>query len=210
MKNETITILDFESVLVPEIWVEIAEHFGIEELHVTTRQIPDFDRLMRHRIEILRENNLKLSDLGEAIDKIEPLPGAAEFLNWLNERTKVAIISGSFIQFVKPFLPKLNFDTFYCHELIVDKEGYITGFKKRSNGDKKNYIKEYNGSGLFTIAVGDSYNDAGMLKEADIGILFNSSQKVKQDLTEFQTIDSYQDLKSFIAQKTPAGAGQAS
>lgn len=201
MEHEAITILDFESVLIPEIWIEIAEYFGIEELHITTRQISDFDKLMKHRIDTLRENKLKLADLEEAINEIEPLEQAPDFLEWLHDRTEVVIISGSFIQFVRPFLPKLNFDTFYCHELITDREGYITDFKKRTKGDKKNYIKEFKGNTSKTIAVGDSYNDAGMLKEADVGILFNASEKVIEDLPGFKTVFSYNELKQAIEEE---------
>lgn len=187
-----ITCLDLEGVLVPEIWIAFAEASGIPELKRTTRDEPDYDKLMRWRIGILKEHGLGLKEIQETIEKIDPLPGAKEFLDKLRELGQVIIISDTFTQFAKPLMKKLGWPTIFCNSLEVAPDGEITGFKMRIEKSKYTTVKALQSIGFETIASGDSYNDLGMIEESKAGFLFRSTEQIKKDhpgITAFETYD---------------------
>ena len=187
-----ITCLDLEGVLVPEIWIAFAEASGIPELKRTTRDEPDYDKLMRWRIGILKEHGLGLKEIQETIEKIDPLPGAKEFLDKLRELGQVIIISDTFTQFAKPLMKKLGWPTIFCNSLEVAPDGEITGFKMRIKKSKYTTVKALQSIGFETIASGDSYNDLGMIEASKAGFLFRSTEQIKKDhpgITAFETYD---------------------
>ena len=187
-----ITCLDLEGVLVPEIWIAFAEASGIPELKRTTRDEPDYDKLMRWRIGILKEHGLGLKEIQETIEKIDPLPGAKEFLDKLRELGQVIIISDTFTQFAKPLMKKLGWPTIFCNSLEVAPDGEITGFKMRIEKSKYTTVKALQSIGFETIASGDSYNDLGMIEASKAGFLFRSTEQIKKDhpgITAFETYD---------------------
>ena len=187
-----ITCLDLEGVLVPEIWIAFAEVSGIPELKRTTRDEPDYDKLMRWRIGILKEHGLGLKEIQETIEKIDPLPGAKEFLDKLRELGQVIIISDTFTQFAKPLMKKLGWPTIFCNSLEVAPDGEITGFKMRIEKSKYTTVKALQSIGFETIASGDSYNDLGMIEASKAGFLFRSTEQIKKDhpgITAFETYD---------------------
>ena len=187
-----ITCLDLEGVLVPEIWIAFAEASGIPELKRTTRDEPDYDKLMRWRIGILKEHGLGLKEIQETIEKIDPLPGAKEFLDKLRELGQVIIISDTFTQFAKPLMKKLGWPTIFCNSLEVAPDGEITGFKMRIEKSKYTTVKALQSIGFATIASGDSYNDLGMIEASKAGFLFRSTEQIKKDhpgITAFETYD---------------------
>lgn len=187
-----ITCLDLEGVLVPEIWIAFAEASGIPELKRTTRDEPDYDKLMRWRIGILKEHGLGLKEIQETIEKIDPLPGAKEFLDKLRELGQVIIISDTFTQFAKPLMKKLGWPTIFCNSLEVAPDGEITGFKMRIEKSKYTTVKALQSIGFETIASGDSYNDPGMIEASKAGFLFRSTEQIKKDhpgITAFETYD---------------------
>mgnify|MGYP000888243145 CR=1 FL=1 len=175
-----ITCLDLEGVLVPEIWIAFAEASGIPELKRTTRDEPDYDKLMRWRIGILKEHGLGLKEIQETIEKIDPLPGAKEFLDKLRELGQVIIISDTFTQFAKPLMKKLGWPTIFCNSLEVAPDGEITGFKMRIEKSKYTTVKALQSIGFETIASGDSYNDLGMIEASKAGFLFRSTEQIKR------------------------------
>jgi phosphoserine/homoserine phosphotransferase len=187
--------LDLEGVLIPEIWIEFANKTGIEELKATTRDIPDYNVLMKQRLRILKENNLKLEDIQEVIATLKPLDGAVEFIDWLRERFQVVILSDTFYEFAKPLMAQLGFPTLLCHKLEVSEEGYITDYKLRQVDPKRQCIKAFHGLNFRCIAAGDSYNDTTMLAEADAGILFKSPQNVINEFPQFPAVHEYDELK---------------
>lgn len=190
--------LDLEGVLVPEIWIAFAEETGLEELKKTTRDEPDYDKLMQYRLDILAENNLGLEQIQNTIEKIDPLPGAIEFLNELRELTQVVIISDTFSEFAKPLMKKLGYPTLFCNDLDVADDGKITGIKMRLEDSKLNTVKAFQLAGCETIASGDSFNDLGMIKQSQHGFLFRSTESIKKDYPEVPAFEEYDELLAAI------------
>ncbi|MBQ6589224.1 MAG: bifunctional phosphoserine phosphatase/homoserine phosphotransferase ThrH [Butyrivibrio sp.] len=193
-----IVCLDLEGVLVPEIWIAFAEASGIPELKRTTRDEPDYDKLMKWRIGILKEHGLGLKEIQDTIAKIDPLPGAKEFLDELRRRTQVIIISDTFTQFATPLMEKLGWPTIFCNSLEVADNGEITGFKMRIEKSKLTTVKALQSIGYDTIASGDSYNDLAMIQASKAGFLFRSTDKIKADYPELPAFEEYNDLLSAI------------
>ena len=188
--------LDLEGVLIPEIWIEFANKTGIEELKATTRDIPDYDVLMKQRLKILADNNLKLDDIQEVIATLSPLEGAKEFIDWLRERFQVIILSDTFYEFAQPLMRQLGFPTLFCHKLEVNEEGFITDYKLRQVDPKRQSVRSFQLLNYRCIAAGDSYNDTTMLKQAEAGILFKSPQNVIDEFPQFPAVHEYADLKA--------------
>ena len=189
-----ITCLDLEGVLVPEIWIAFSEASGIPELKRTTRDEPDYDKLMRWRLGILKEHGLGLKEIQETIAKIDPLPGAKEFLDELRSFTQVIIISDTFTQFATPLMQKLGWPTIFCNSLVVAPSGEITDFKMRIVNSKLTTVKALQSIGYDTIASGDSYNDLGMILASKAGFLFRSTEQIKKDHPELPAFEEYSDL----------------
>ena len=202
-----VTCLDLEGVLVPEIWIALAEKTGIEKLKLTTRDIPDYNELMQGRLKILDENNLKLSDIEKVIDDIVPLPGAKEFLSWLESKFQVIILSDTFNQFAGPLMAQLDYPTLFCHDLIVNKDGRIANYRLRIPDAKTKAVEAFKGLNLKIIAAGDSYNDTGMLKEADAGILFRAPDNVVKEFPQFPVTQTYEEFKTEIIKASNKLAG---
>jgi phosphoserine/homoserine phosphotransferase len=194
-----VVCLDLEGVFTPEIWEFVAVDTKIEKLSLTTRDFPDYDVLMKQRLEILKENEISLYDIQKTIGNMELLPGAAEFLEWLRSNTQVIFLTDSFIEFIQPFAKKLNYPMIFCHDLEIDKDGFITNYKLRLRDMKKNTVEAFKKLNYKTIAVGDSYNDIGMLNEADYGILFRPPDNVKEEFPQFLVSTKYTELKKFIS-----------
>ena len=189
-----IVCLDLEGVLVPEIWIAFAEERGIPELKRTTRDEPDYDKLMNWRLGILKEHGLGLKEIQETIAKIDPLPGAKEFLDKLRETTQVIIISDTFTQFAAPLMKKLGWPTIFCNTLEVADDGTITGFKMRCEQSKLSTVKALQSVGFETIASGDSHNDLGMIQASKAGFLFRSTEQIKKDYPQLEAFEEYDDL----------------
>ena len=189
-----IVCLDLEGVLVPEIWIAFAEESGIPELKRTTRDEPDYDKLMHWRLGILKEHGLGLKEIQETISKIEPLEGAKAFLDKLRELTQVIIISDTFTQFAGPLMKKLGYPTIFCNSLEVAPDGEITGFKMRCENSKLTTVKALQSIGYDTIASGDSHNDLAMIQASKAGFLFRSTEQIKKDYPELPAFESYDDL----------------
>ena len=187
--------LDLEGVLIPEIWIEFANKTGIEELKETTRDVPDYDVLMKQRLRILDEHGFKIQDIQEVIATLSPLDGAVEFIDWLRERFQVVILSDTFYEFAQPLMRQLGFPTLLCHKLETDKEGRITDYKLRQVDPKRQSIRAFQLLNYRCIAAGDSYNDTTMLKQAESGILFKSPQNVINEFPQFPAVHEYDDLK---------------
>ena len=190
-----IACLDLEGVLVPEIWIGFAEKTGISELRATTRDIPDYDVLMKQRLKLLRENNLGLIDIQEVISTMSPMEGAADFVAWLKERFQVVILSDTFYEFSEPLMRQLNFPTLFCHRLIVDSGGVITDYKLRQEDPKRQCVKAFHKLNFRVIASGDSYNDTTMLSEAEAGILFRAPSNVVEEFPQYPSVGNYEELK---------------
>ena len=193
-----IVCLDLEGVLVPEIWIAFAEASGIPELKKTTRDEPDYDKLMKWRIGILKEHGLGLKEIQDTIAKINPMPGAKEFLDELRSLTQVIIISDTFTQFAAPLMKKLGWPTIFCNSLEVSESGEVTGFKMRCEQSKLTTVKALQSIGYDTIASGDSYNDLGMIKASKAGFLFKSTDKIKNDNPELPAYETYEELMAAI------------
>lgn len=193
-----IVCLDLEGVLVPEIWIAFAEASGIPELKKTTRDEPDYDKLMKWRIGILKEHGLGLKEIQDTIAKIDPMPGANEFLDELRSLTQVIIISDTFTQFASPLMKKLGWPTIFCNSLEVSENGEVTGFKMRCEQSKLTTVKALQSIGYDTIASGDSYNDLGMIKASKAGFLFKSTDKIKNDNPELPAYETYEELMAAI------------
>lgn len=189
-----IVCLDLEGVLVPEIWIAFAKESGIPELTRTTRDEPDYDKLMNWRLGILKEHGLGLKEIQETIAKIDPLPGAKEFLDKLRETTQVIIISDTFTQFAAPLMKKLGWPTIFCNTLEVAKDGTITGFKMRCEQSKLSTVKALQSVGFETIASGDSHNDLGMIQASKAGFLFRTTDQIKVDYPQLEAFEEYDDL----------------
>ena len=193
-----IVCLDLEGVLVPEIWVAFAEETGIPELKKTTRDEPDYDKLMKWRLGILKENGLGLKEIQETIAKINPMPGAKEFLDELRSMTQVIIISDTFTQFAAPLMKKLGWPTIFCNSLEVAENGEITGYRMRVENSKYSTVKALQSIGFETIASGDSHNDLGMIKASKAGFLFKSTEQIKKDNPELPAYETYDELMEAI------------
>jgi phosphoserine/homoserine phosphotransferase len=198
MSDMNIVCLDLEGVLVPEIWIAFAEASGIPELKRTTRDEPDYDKLMKWRLGILKEHGLGLKEIQDTIAKIDPLPGAREFLDSLRELTQVIIISDTFTQFAKPLMKKLGWPTLFCNTLEVAENGEITGFKMRCEQSKLTTVKALQSVGFETIASGDSHNDLGMIQASKAGFLFRSTDAIKKEFPELPAFEEYDDLLEAI------------
>ena len=193
-----ILCLDLEGVLVPEIWIAFAEASGIPELKRTTRDEPDYDKLMKWRLGILKEHGLGLKEIQATIEKIDPLPGAKEFLDELRSLTQVIIISDTFTQFAKPLMKKLGWPTLFCNSLEAAEDGTITGFKMRIENSKLTTVKALQSAGFDTIAAGDSFNDLGMIKASRAGFLFRTTDQIKKDYPELKAFETYDEFLAAI------------
>lgn len=187
--------LDLEGVLIPEIWIAFAEKTGIEELKATTRDIPDYDVLMRQRLKILDEHGLKLPDIQAVIAELKPLDGAVEFINWLRERFQVVILSDTFYEFSQPLMRQLGFPTLLCHKLEVEADGRVSGYKLRQVDPKRQSVRAFQLLNYRVIAAGDSYNDTTMLTQAEAGILFHAPDNVIKEFPQFPAVHTFADLK---------------
>ena len=192
--------LDLEGVLVPEIWIAFAEKTGIDELRATTRDIPDYNVLMKQRLSLLDQHGLSLPDIQAVIATLEPLPGAADFLDWLRERFQVIILSDTFYEFSEPLMRQLKWPTLFCHRLITDDQGKVVDYKLRQEDPKRASVKALHTLTYKVIAAGDSYNDTTMLSEAEVGILFHAPQNVIDEFPQFQAVNDFAALKAaFVA-----------
>jgi len=190
--------LDLEGVLLPEIWIAFAEKTGIEQLKLTTREIPDYDELMQGRLKILNDNNLKLIDIQNVIKTLSPLSGAIDFLAWLKSEFQVIILSDTFYQFVEPLMKSLDYPTLFCNDLIVNSKGDITGYQLRQKDGKTKAVSALKKLNFKVIAAGDSYNDTGMLQEADAGILFCPPDNVIKEFPQFPVSRNYEEFKKTL------------
>ena len=193
-----ITCLDLEGVLIPEIWIAIAKKTKLSQLEMTTRDEPDYDKLMRMRIKILNDNNITLKEIQRIISKMKPLLGAKKFLDWLHEFSEILILTDSYIEFAKPIVRTLGNYTLFCHNLEVNEEKKIVDYNLRLKNMKKITVQKLKGLNYVIIAIGDSYNDIEMLKEADFGILFRPPEKVKTEFSQFPVAFQYMELKEKI------------
>lgn len=193
-----IVCLDMEGVLVPEIWIAFAEASGIPELKRTTRDEPNYDKLMEYRLNILKEHGLGLKEIQQTIAKIDPMPGAKEFLDELRSLTQVIILSDTFTQFGMPLMEKLGYPSLFCNELIVGEDGAITGYKMRCEKSKYTTVKALQSCGFETIAAGDSHNDLGMIQASKAGFLFRSTDAIKAEHPELQAFEEFNDLLAAI------------
>ena len=193
-----IVCLDLEGVLVPEIWIAFSEASGIPELRRTTRDEPDYDKLMRWRLGILKEHGLGLKDIQATIATVDPMPGAREFLDTLREETQVLILSDTFSQFASPLMKKLGWPTLFCNELEVAPDGSISGYRIRVAQSKLSTVRALQSVGFETIAAGDSFNDLGMIQASKAGILFRSTEQIRRDHPELPACESYEDLLALI------------
>ena len=189
-----VACLDLEGVLVPEIWIAFSEASGIPELKKTTRDEPDYDKLMKYRIGILKEHGLGLKEIQETIERIEPLPGAKEFMDRLRDTTQAIILSDTFTQFAAPLMRKLGMPTIFCNELTVGENGEITGYNMRCEQSKLTTVKCLQAMGFDTIAAGDSFNDLGMIKASKAGFLFRTTEQLKKDYPEYKALETYDEL----------------
>ena len=188
--------LDLEGVLIPEIWIAFAEKTGIEQLRLTTRDIPDYDELMRGRLKILDDNNLKLPDIQKVIGSMEPMQGARDFLNWLKSEFQVIILSDTFYQFAGPLMAQLDYPTLFCNSLVVAEDGRIEDYTLRQPDGKTKAVKALQSLNFQVIASGDSYNDTGMLMQAEGGIFFKPPESITQEFPQFPVTHNYDELKN--------------
>lgn len=194
-----VVCLDLEGVLVPEIWIGFAERTGIDELRATTRDIPDYDVLMKQRLRLLAEHKLGLPDIQAVIAEMSPMPGAREFVDWLRERFQVVILSDTFYEFSQPLMRQLGFPTLFCHRLISDEKGNVVDYKLRQKDPKRQCVKAFHALNYRVMAAGDSYNDTTMLSEADLGVLFKAPENVIAEFPQFVSVTEYSDLQKEFA-----------
>ncbi len=190
-----IACLDLEGVLIPEIWISFAEKTGINELRLTTRDIPDYDVLMKHRLKLLDEHKLGLNEIQEVISTMKPLDGALEFIAWLKENFQFAILSDTYYEFAAPFMKQFDWPMLLCHKLETDEKGRIVNYVLRQKDPKRHSVKAFHSLNYRVIAAGDSYNDTTMLSEADAGILFHAPDNVIKEFPQFPAVHTYDDLK---------------
>ena len=193
-----VVFLDLEGVLIPEIWDGLAEFKNIEELKLTTRDIADYDELMKHRLKICEQYRLTMRDIHKVVENIEPLDGASEFLIWLRERNEVLILSDTYREFIRPLLHKLQYPTVLCHSLKLDVNSRIIDYCLRMKDQKRLAVKAFNELNYHSIAVGDSYNDINMLKEANHGILFRTTEKIAAEYPDFPVVHDYEELRNAL------------
>ncbi len=193
-----IVCLDLEGVTAPEIWIEFAEATGIPELRKTTRDEPDYDKLMQYRLAILKEHGLGLKEIQQTIAGIDLLPGAREFMDELRSFAQVIILSDTFEEFARPLMEKLGYPTIFCHQLVVAENGEITGYKLRTDDQKYNAVRAFQSLGFDTIAAGDSYNDVRMIQNSKAGALFRTTDTLKEQYSEIPALETYQELLDFI------------
>lgn len=198
MNSPLIVAMDLEGVLVPEIWIAFAEKTGIPELRLTTRDVADYDELMRHRLDILRKHDLRLKDIQEVIAGMSPLPGAVEYMKWLSERYPNIILSDTFYQFAAPLMKQLGNPTIFCNSLVVDQDGRVTGYKLRQPDGKRHAALAFKQLNFRLVAMGDSFNDTAMLAEAGLGILFRPSDKVRQQFPQFPVVNEYSQVMQLV------------
>ena len=189
---------DMEGIFTPEIWIRVAMKTGIEELKLTTRDISDYDVLMKKRLGILAENGLKLKDITDVIETIDPLEGALDFLNWARERTQIIVVSDTYVEFARPLLRKLGWPTLFCNTLTIAPDGSIADYNLRQKDGKRKTVLSLKRLNYHILAVGDSYNDITMLKEADVGVLFKPPENVKNEYPELPATYNYDELKKVI------------
>ena len=199
MQKPVIVCLDLEGVLVPEIWINVALKTGIEELKITTREMPDYDKLMRQRLAILDRNNLKISDIQEVIGTMGPMEGAPEFIRWLHDRCQVIILSDTFYQFAFPLMKQLSFPTLFCNQLEIDAAGRIANYHMRMQNQKKHSVAAFKSLNFFTMAAGDAYNDTAMLGEADAGFFFRPPDHLPKEFPQFPVTQTYSELQERLA-----------
>ena len=192
---------DLEGVFVPEIWINVAEKTGIEELRLTTRDISDYDVLMKKRLGILHENGLKIKDITDVIAAMNPLDGAVEFLDWLRSHTQLIVVSDTFVQFAGPLMEKLGWPTLFCNSLSIEPDGSVSGYNLRQKDGKREAVLALKKLNYNIISMGDSYNDISMLKEADTGILFMPPENVKNEFPELPVTNNYDELKEILQKK---------
>jgi phosphoserine/homoserine phosphotransferase len=190
--------LDLEGVLVPEIWVAFSEATGIPELKRTTRDEPDYDKLMQFRLDLLAKNNLKLPDIQKVISGMEPLPGAVEFTAALREKTQLIILSDTFEQFAKPLMEKLSWPVLFCNSLVTENDGAVAGYRLRQKNGKREAVKAFKSINMTVFAAGDSFNDLAMIREADSGCLFRAPESIRKDCAAIPCVDTYDDLLAKI------------
>ena len=191
--------LDLEGVLTPEIWIEFAERTGIEELRATTRDIPDYSELMKQRLALLDRHKLKIGDIQAVIAEMSPLAGAADFLDWLRQHFQLVILSDTFYEFSQPLMRQLGWPTLFCHRLLVDEQGHVSGYQLRQGRPPSApACRAFHSLNYRIIAAGDSYNDISMLQEADVGILFRAPEHVVAEFPQFQPVGNYAELKASI------------
>ena len=193
-----IVCLDLEGVLVPEIWIAFSEATGIPEFHRTTRDEPDYDKLMRFRIELLAKHNLKLKDIQNVISTIEPLPGAMDFVRNLQERCQFIILSDTFEEFARPLMAKLCYPTLFCNRIVTSGDGSVSGYSLRQQNGKKCSVTAFKTLNYKVFAAGDSYNDLAMIAEADAGCLFRAPEGIRNEYTQFPNVDTYAELLKII------------
>jgi phosphoserine/homoserine phosphotransferase len=186
---------DLEGVLVPEVWINVARWTGIEELKLTTRDISDYNALMQRRLEILKQHGITINDIQKVISLLELMPGAMDFINWLHRRAQLIVVSDTFREFADPLLEKMNWPVLFCHHLTIDRNGNITDFNLRQPEAKKNVVIAMQNLNFKVIAVGDSYNDISMLRQAEYGILYKPPQNVIDDNQDLRVVNSYSQLK---------------
>jgi phosphoserine / homoserine phosphotransferase len=187
--------LDLEGVLVPEIWIAFSERTGIQELRATTRDIPDYNVLMKQRLGLLEQHGLKINDIQDVIATLEPLPGAIEFVDWMRERFQVIILSDTFYEFSQPLMRQLHWPTLFCHRLITDDAGRVVDYKLRQEDPKRASVQALHSLNYRVLAAGDSYNDTSMLAEADVGFLIHAPQNVIDEFPQFKSVDTLAELK---------------
>ncbi len=199
MQKPVIVCLDLEGVLVPEIWINVALKTGIEALKVTTREMPDYDKLMKQRLSILDEHNLKIGDIQEVIGQMGPLEGATDFVKWIRERCQVIILSDTFYQFALPLMRQLGFPTLFCNQLEIDGTGRIVNYHMRMQNQKKHSVAALKALNFFTMAAGDAYNDTAMLGEADAGFFFKPPDHLPKEFPQFPVTQTYGELQQRFA-----------
>lgn len=193
-----IVCLDLEGVLVPEVWIGVAERTGIEDLRLTTRDIADYDELMQHRLGILDREGLGIADIQAVIDTLEPMPGALDLVRWIRENHQLIILSDTFYEFAGPLMRKLEWPTLMCHQLVIDDAGRIADYTLRQDNQKEHAVRAFRALNFNTIAAGDSYNDTTMLAAADAGILFKPPQNVIDEFGQYPVVDSHPELQAAI------------
>jgi len=191
---------DLEGVLVPEVWINVARWTGIDELKLTTRDISDYNALMKRRLEILKQHGITINDIQKVISLLELMPGALDFVNWLHGRVQMVVVSDTFREFADPLLEKMGWPVLFCHHLTIDKEGNITDFNLRQNEAKKRVVEALQNLNFKVIAIGDSYNDVSMLRQAQHGILYRPPQNVIDDNPDIRFVNSYSQLKNMVSE----------